>query len=168
MRLRKIVALVGAASFVLLAVAQAQQDITKTGPLSRKVTIEDRQGVEALFKAADAAWKKSDMNALTALYDFPIYMGTDNAKGVFDGGEWSQERFVSIMGGMMKDQPKDVTYNEKYTPHFLSDSLAVVIINTTVTQGGKNLGSHKSVATVIKKNGEWRFKSGLEAGHGQS
>src|SRR4029450_10902758 len=83
-----------------LAVAQASPppvDITQTGPLSRRVTKEDRQGIEALFKAADAAWKKGDLQALTALYDFPIYMATDTKDGTFQGGEWSVEQFQKIM-----------------------------------------------------------------------
>ena len=155
--------------FLALApVLQAQQDVTKTGPLSRKVTKEDKQGIEALFKTATDAWKKGDMKALTSLYDFPIYMGTDTSSGVFEGGEWSQELFVKIMGDMMKTDSKDVVNNEKYTPHFLSDTLAVVIVDTTATKGGKSLGSYKSSVVVIKKNGQWRIKSGLEAGHGTS
>jgi uncharacterized protein (TIGR02246 family) len=166
MRLRKTAAVVVAAACLLAAALEARQDAT-TGPLSRKVTKEDKQAIDAFLKAASAAWRKGDINAVAAFYDFPIYMGTDNAKGVFSGGEWSREQFVSIMGGMMKTDPKDVTHNDKYTPHFLSDSLAVVIIDTTATQGGKNLGSYKSAVTVIKKDGQWRFKSGLEAGHGQ-
>jgi len=168
MRLQNIGALVCSTFLVLAPALPAQEDITKTGPLSRKVTKEDKQGIEALFKAADEAWKKGDMKALTPLYDFPIYMGTDTASGVYQGGEWSQEQFVTIIGEMLKTQPKDVTFSEKYTPHFLSDSLAVVIVDTTATQGGKSLGAYKSAVIAIKKDGQWRFKSGLEAGHGMS
>jgi hypothetical protein len=152
-----------------LAVAQAPAapvDITQSGPLSRKITKEDREGIDALFKAADAAWKKGDMESLTALYEFPIYMATDTKDGTFQGGEWSVEQFQKIMGGFMKSDPKDVVYKEKLTPHFLSDTMASVIVETTATRGGKELGSYKSSVLVIKKNGQWRFKSGAEAGHG--
>ena len=51
-------------------------DHVLTGPLSRKITNEDRQGIEALFNAADDAWGQRDLQALTTLYDFPIYVGT--------------------------------------------------------------------------------------------
>jgi hypothetical protein len=47
-----------------------------SGPLSRRVTHEDRQGIEALFVAAADAWRKEDMQALMTLYDLPIYAGT--------------------------------------------------------------------------------------------
>jgi hypothetical protein len=43
-----------------------------TGPRSRRVTHEDRQGIEALFVAAADAWRKEDMETLMTLYDLPI------------------------------------------------------------------------------------------------
>lgn len=168
MRLQNIGALICLSALTLSPPLPSQQDITKTGPLSRKVTNEDKPGIEALFKSAESAWKKGDIDTLSKLYDFPIYMATDTANGTFQGGEWSQEQFVQIMGEVMKSEPKDVAYDDKYTPHFLSDALAVVIVDTTATQAGKALGSYKSSVIVIKKDGQWRFKSGVEAGHGMS
>jgi hypothetical protein len=166
MKLATIAVFVCGATLGLAQSTPSQMDITKTGPLSRKVIKEDKQGIEALFKAADVAWSKGDMQAVTAFYDFPVYMGTDKPNGTYEGGEWSQEQFIKIMGEMMKTQPKDVTYKEKLTPQFLSDTLAVVLVETTVAQGGKDVGSYKSSVIVIKKDGQWRIKSGLEAGHG--
>ena len=43
-----------------------------SGPLSRTVTHEDREGIEALFVAAADAWQKKDMQALMRLYDLPV------------------------------------------------------------------------------------------------
>jgi hypothetical protein len=42
-------------------------------------------------------------------------MGTDGQNGTYQGGEWSQEQFIKIMGEMMKTEPKDVTNKEKLT-----------------------------------------------------
>ena len=56
-----------------------------TGPLSRRVTHEDRQGIETLFNAAADAWRKEDVQALMTLYDLSIYAGTDNAAGALEG-----------------------------------------------------------------------------------
>ena len=36
---------------------------TPSGPLSKNVTIEDRQGIEALFNAADDAWRRGHGSA---------------------------------------------------------------------------------------------------------
>jgi hypothetical protein len=41
---------------------------TVTGPLSRRVTHEDRQGSQPLFVAAADAWQKEDMQAFMRLY----------------------------------------------------------------------------------------------------
>jgi uncharacterized protein (TIGR02246 family) len=166
MKLAALATFICVTSLGLAHTSPSQVDVTKTGPLSRKVTKEDRQGIEALFKAANDAWRKGDIQALAALYDFPIYMGTDRQDGTYEGGEWSQEQFNKIMGSMMKNDPKDVMNKEKLTPHFLSDTLAVVLVETTLTKGGKELGSYKSSVITVKKSGQWRVKSGIEAGHG--
>ena len=65
----------------------SQMNNTPSGPLSRKVTNEDRQGIEALFDTADDAWRQRDLGALTTLYDFPIYVGTDDSHGAYQGAE---------------------------------------------------------------------------------
>jgi hypothetical protein len=49
-------------------------------------------------------------------------MGTDGQNGTYQGGEWSQEQFIKIMGEMMKTEPKDVTNKEKLTPPATRDN----------------------------------------------
>ena len=44
--------------------------------------------------------------------------------------------------------------------------MAMVLVDTSVNRGGKELGSYTSAILVIKIGGRWRFKSGVEAGHG--
>ena len=67
---------------------------------SRRVTIEDRQGIEALFNAADDAWRQQDLQALTTLYDFPIYVGTDDSSGKYQGGEWGTQAWIDPVKGV--------------------------------------------------------------------
>jgi len=43
----------------------------------------------------------------------------------------------------------------------------MVLVETSVTRNGDALGSYTSAILVIKKDGLWRFKSGVQAGHGQ-
>ena len=138
-----------------------------TGPLSRRVTHEDRQGIEALFNAAGNAWRKDDMQALMTLYDLPIYAGTDNAAGAYQAAECDGEQLRAILTATMQAERRDVSRTERRTPHFLSDSIAMVLVETSVTRNGDPLGSYRSAILVIKKGGLWRFKSGVEAGHGK-
>ena len=137
------------------------------GPLSRTVTHEDRQGIEALFTAAARVWRQEDMQELMTLYDLPIYVGTDNAAGVYHAAECDAERLRAILTATMQAERKDVSRTERRTPHFLSDSIAMVIVETSMSRNGDALGSCTSAILVIKKGGHWRFKGGVEAGHGK-
>jgi hypothetical protein len=138
-----------------------------TGPLSRRVTHEDGQGIETLFKAAADAWRKEDVQALMTLYDLPIYAGTDNAAGAYQAALCDDEQLRAILTALMRGERKDVSRAERRTPHFLSDSMAMVLVETSVTRNGDALGSYTSAILVIKKGGVWRFKSGVAAGHGK-
>ena len=44
-------------------------DMTKMGPMSRKVTKEDKKGVDELYKAIEDGMKKGDVNAMADLVD---------------------------------------------------------------------------------------------------
>jgi len=138
-----------------------------TGPLSRKVTHEDKEGIEALFNAAADAWRTEDVQALLTLYDLPIYSGTDNAAGAYQAALCDGEQLRAILTALMRGERKDVLQAERRTPHFLSDSIAMVLVETSVTRNGDPLGSYTSAILVIKKGGVWRFKSGVAAGHGK-
>ena len=138
-----------------------------TGPLSRRITHEDRQGIEALFVAAADAWRKEDIDALGTLYDLPIYAGTDNAAGAYQDAVCDGERLHEILTGWMQAEAKDVSRAQRRTPYFLSDSMAMVLVETSVTRNGDALGSYTSAILVIKKGEVWRFKSGVVAGHGK-
>ena len=138
-----------------------------TGPLSRRVTHEDRQGIETLFNAAADAWQKEDVQALMTLYDLPIYAGTDNAAGAYQAAPCDGEQLRAILTALMRAERKDVSRAERRTLHFLSDSIAMVLVETSVTRNGDALGSYTSAILVIKKDGLWRFKSGVQAGRGQ-
>jgi hypothetical protein len=138
-----------------------------SGPLSRTVTQEDRQGIETLFVAAADAWRKEDMHALMSLYDVPIYAGTDNADGAYQAAECGTEQLRAILTATMQAERKDVSRTERRTPYFLSDSMAMVLVETAVTRQGDALGSYTSAVLVIRKGALWRFKGGVEAGHGK-
>src|SRR5207249_3432282 len=71
----------GAPAAAPAAGAAGMPDMTKMGPLSRKVTKEDKKGVDELYKKSEEAWKKGDVNALAELVDFPVIMLSDDSKG---------------------------------------------------------------------------------------
>jgi hypothetical protein len=77
------------------------------------------------------------------------------------------EQLRAILTAMMRAERKDVSRAQRRIPHFLSDSIAMVLVETSVTRNGDALGSYTSAFLVIKKDGLWRFKSGVQAGHGK-
>jgi hypothetical protein len=120
-----------------------------------------------LFNAAADAWRKEDVQALMMLYDLPTYAGTDNAAGAYQAVLCDGEQLRAILTGLIQSERKDVSRAERRSPHFLSDSIAMVLAETSVTRNGDALGSYTSAILVIKKDGLWRFKSGVVAGHGK-
>ncbi|HEY4187547.1 MAG TPA: hypothetical protein VGP07_20890, partial [Polyangia bacterium] len=144
--------------------APAGPDMTKVGPMSRKVTKEDKKGVSDTFKAWDDGWKKGDVNALAEMVDFPIIMMSDSSKGEEKHFEATREQFIGMMQGVA-NMPKDMKMTAKRAPTFISDSL-VVTINTVSMTMGKIKGSWHGFDVLALKDGKWKFKQICEAGWG--
>jgi uncharacterized protein (TIGR02246 family) len=146
------------------APAAGQPDMSKMGPLSRKVTKEDKKGVDELYKAVEDAMKKQDVNAYADLFDFPVIMLSDDSKGQVQHFEASREQFVNLMKGFMtQPPPKDMKH--KHTANFLSDDLAVAIEEMSGTMGTMK-GKWKAMSVLTLKDGKWKFKQIAEAGWG--
>jgi hypothetical protein len=139
-------------------------DMTKVGPLSRKVTKEDKKGVDDLYKAVEEAMKKQDVNAFADLVDFPVIMLSDDSKGQVQWFAAPREQFVNMFKGIMAGPPpKDMKH--KHTAHFLSDDLAVAIEEMSGTMGTMK-GKWKAMSVLTLKDGKWKFKQMTEAGWG--
>jgi uncharacterized protein (TIGR02246 family) len=155
------------------AAAQQQQGepATSDNPMSRwvppKVTNEakNKQEIQALFKSMEAAGKKGDLDAATALVDFPVTMMTDDSKGQGMGEAWTREKWVETMKPFYAKPMKDVKVTHKPTIFLLSDSLATVNDVSTITHGGKSITTHSSTF-LIRRDGQWRVKAMAEGGWG--
>jgi hypothetical protein len=146
------------------APAAGAPDMTKVGPMSRKVTKEDKKGVDALFKSVEDSMKKGDVNAFADLVDFPVIMLSDDSKGQVQHFAASREQFIDMMKPMMgMPMPKD--FKHKHTAHFLSDDLAVAVEENSGTMG-KEKGKWKAMSVLTLKDGKWKFKEMAEAGWG--
>ena len=144
--------------------AAGAPDMTKMGPLSRKVTKEDKKGVDDLYKAVEETMKKQDVNAFADLVDFPVIMLSDDSKGQVQWFSASREQFINIFKGIMTaPPPKDMKH--KHTAHFLSDDLAVAIEEMSGTMGTAK-GKWKAMSVLTLRDGKWKFKEMAEAGWG--
>jgi hypothetical protein len=149
------------------AMNMSKMDMSKMGPASRKPTNEKqtKQEIMDFFKAMDEAHKKGDMDAMWAAHDFPIFMLTDDMKGMTESKTYSREEFIAEMKPYMEGMPKDMNMTHKPTVTVLSDNLANVVDDFTMTMGKQKI-SGKNAGLLVKRDGKWLWKAMVEAGWG--
>lgn len=145
----------------------AQADMSKMGPWSRKPTNEGqlKKEINDFIKKEDEIAKSGDFNAMLARIDFPIYMATDSASGKTEASEYSKEKYSAMMKPMMENAPKDMKINHKPTITVMSDNMALVSDDFTMTVGKEKFAG-KSAGLLVKKDGAWMWKMMSEAGWG--
>jgi uncharacterized protein (TIGR02246 family) len=145
-------------------------DDPMAGWVARKVTNEaaSRKEIQAYFKAMDQASRKGDLEAAADLIDFPVLMVTDSSKGEVKAGAFSKEEWTQMMGPFYeKPMPKEIQMTHKPTVTVLTDSLATVVDDWTMTMKGKKVAG-KSAMHLVKVDGKWRAKSMVEGGWGDA
>lgn len=142
-------------------------DMSKMGPWSRKPTNEKqtKKEIGEFFMQEEALMKKGDFEATLGRYDFPVYMLTDDSKGVPKAEEWNREKYVATMKPMMENMPKDMKMTHKATVTVLSDSLVNAVDEFTMTMGKTKL-TGRNLTVLVKRDGQWKWKVMGEAGWG--
>ena len=145
----------------------SQMDMTKIGPAARKPTNEKqtKQEIMDFFKAQDEAMKKGDMEASFAAADYPVFMVTDDLKGVPEARMYSREEYIAEMKPFFEGMPKDTKMTHKPTITVLSDSLVNVVDDFTMTMN-KQTVSGRNAGLLVKRDGKWKWKTMVEAGWG--
>jgi hypothetical protein len=142
-------------------------DMSKMGPWTRTAKDEKaiKKEINDLFKQSEDLMKAGDQAGLLAQIDFPVMMITDDSKGVPSGDLWNQEKYVQVMKPFWENQSKDAKMTHKLAITVLSDSLADVIDDFSMTEGRKHhTGTNTSV--LVKRDGHWKWKVMVEAGWG--
>jgi uncharacterized protein (TIGR02246 family) len=136
-------------------------------PPKVKNEAKDKQEIQAVFKAMDAASRTGDLEAGAALIDFPVTMITDDKKGQASGDAWSREQWTQVMKPFYDKPMKDAKVTHKPTIFLLSDSLASVTDVYTMTQGGKSITA-RTAMLLARIDGKWRVKAMVEGGWGDA
>lgn len=149
------------------ATAPAGPDMSKMGGASRKPKDEKavKKEVDAFLKAQEDLAKKHDQEGMLAAIDFPVYMVTDDQKGVVEAKAYTKDEYVAMMKPFYEAMPKDLQMSHKYAVTVLSDAMAEVIDDVTTTVG-KQKSTAKSVSLLVKRDGKWMWKTMIEAGWG--
>jgi hypothetical protein len=148
------------------AAAAVTLDLTKVGPGSRKPKDENAvvKEVAAFLKQQEEISKRHDMNAMLSGIDFPVFMATDDSKGKVESKLFTRDEYVEMMKPF-ESMSMEVTPTHKWTISVLSDSMANVVDDYTVTQNKKKI-SGRSTGLLIMKDGNWMWKTMSEAGWG--
>ena len=125
----------------------------------------DKKEILALFKSMEVAEKKGDLDAAAALVDFPVLMVTDDAKGQAMSGTWDKEKWTKVMEPFYKHPMSDVKVTHKANIFMISDSLASVDDQATITHGTKSIRARNSTL-LVRKDGRWFVKAMVEGGWG--
>lgn len=142
-------------------------DFSKMGPAARKPTSESktRAEIKKFFADEEALAKKGDFDGMLARIDFPVYMATDDLKGVPEAAEYSKDKYVSMMKPFWENMPKDMQTTHKPTITVLSDSMAAVIDDFTMKVGKQKIMG-KNLTLLVKRDGQWKWKVMAEPGWG--
>lgn len=171
--MKRIALAVSLLALALSALAAEEKPPPSNDPMAgwkpRKVTKEaqDRKEIDALLKAMDEAGKKGDVEAAAALIDFPVLMVTDDSKGEAMGGPWTREEWIQRMSPMYARPMTGMTIAHRPTVFLVSDSLATVSDQWTMTVKGTKISGRSSMIAV-RIGGEWKAKAMMESGWGDS
>ena len=125
----------------------------------------DKKGIETMYKEMEDAMKAQNMDACTAMIDFPVMMMTDNGAGVPTTTMWDKATWVATMTKSMADMPKEMHMGKKTKITFITDSLAFVEEDNDMTMG-KAKDKWVSGSIVELKDGKWMMKGMIEGGWG--
>ena len=147
--------------------AAGAPDMTKMGPWTRKPTAEKQTKKEIMDFIAqmDALCQKGEFEGMINKVDFPVYMITDDAKGTPEDKAMNRQQYTAMMKPFFENKPKDMKVTHKPNIVVLSDSLVNVTDEFTMTMGGTKM-SGRSASLLVKRDGEWKWKSMTEAGWG--
>jgi hypothetical protein len=142
-------------------------DMSKMGPWTRTPKDEKatKKEINDLFKQSEDFQKAGDQAGLLGQIDFPVFMMTDDSKGVPSGELWNQEKYISVMKPAWDNKPKDSKMTHKLAITVLSDSLADVIDDFSMTEG-RHRHSGTNTSVLVKRDGHWKWKVMVEAGWG--
>ncbi len=149
------------------APAAAGMDMSKMGPSARKPSNEaaTKKEIEAWWKQDEILAAAKNWDAMAARVDFPVFMLTDSVAGVPSGEFNTREQYVAMMKPMWESMPAGTKSVHKLTITVLSDALANVVDDFSVTTGKQTMKG-RNASLLAKVAGQWKFKGMVEAGWG--
>jgi ketosteroid isomerase-like protein len=140
-----------------------QSPLTTTGFVPSE---HDTQSLLEWFARYDELVRRNDTEAMADMALFPLIVMTNDSAGDCVTQEWDRETFVQAMAMNMEgSDPAAMDFVNEREPVFLNSDLAVVVTSSTVTMNGQEQHM-RYVDIMAKQDGQWRFKSMIQAGWG--
>ena len=141
----------------------SQSPFTATGFIPRP---QDMQSLLEWFARYDEHVRRNETEAMADMALFPLIVMTNDSAGDCVTQEWDRETFVQAMAMNTNGaDPSEMEIVNAREPVFLNSDLAVVVTNSVVTMQGHEQHM-RYVDIMAKQDGEWRFKSMIQAGWG--
>lgn len=142
-------------------------DWSKVGPGARKPKSEAavKKEINAWLAEEEKLAAAKNWDGVLARIDFPVTMITDSTSGAVSSRAASREEYLGEMKPFWDNMPADMKTKHKFTISVLSDALAVVVDDFTMTMGKTKVTGRNS-STLVKVGGAWKWKTMTEAGWG--
>lgn len=140
-----------------------------SGWVARKIADEKKakQEIEVMLEEIHKAYRDGNIAEAAFWMDFPVQMVTDDWKGEVLESEWDRETWLDRMAPLFANPVHEMQRTHKHAIFVISDSLANVDDQQTVHMG-KSTVTIRSSSLVVRKDGQWRMKSVVESGWGDS
>jgi hypothetical protein len=141
----------------------SQQPLT-TAPFTPAA--QDTESLLEWFEQYDGHVRRNDTEAMADMALFPLVVITNDSAGECVTQQWDRPTFVQAMDmGAGGTDPASIHIENQRRPTFLNPDIAVVVTDSTVTTGG-DIQHMRYVDVMTKADGQWRFKSMIQAGWG--
>ena len=118
----------------------------------------------AWFDRYDSHARHHDTGAMADMALFPLMVMTDDSAGECVAQTWDRATFIQAMS-MAGADTATVEFDNRRSPVFLDEHLAVVVTDSVMTVDGETTRS-RYVDVMARHGGEWRFKSMIQSGWG--
>jgi hypothetical protein len=144
-----------------LVLSETQSIPSPTGFVPTEADVAE---VQAWFARYDALAAAQNYEGMADQAVFPLNEVTDDGKGNASAAQYDRPAFVAQMAEVMAGSA-DVTMKTTRTPHFLTESLAFVITEGTMTYNG-HTQPIRYADLLLKTNGHWKFQTMIQGGWG--
>jgi hypothetical protein len=142
------------------------EEYWNNGLLAREITHEDREGLDAFFRAREEAIVEGKWDVLRDQEDYPVFVVTETSTGESVADVWDAQRNGEVLGQAAPYAPRAELLHEDREYHFVSNDMVISTVTNRYVLPDGNQVSWKGANVLVKRGGKWKNKLILEGGIG--